>query len=151
MSEEVFTSAGTKIYVGTLPKTYDQSSMEAVEYTEIGEVTDLGEFGKVYSVVTHNPLGDRKTVKRKGSYNEGSVNMQMARVPSDDGHDILLDALDSDDSYAFKIVLQDTTEIYFSAQVVSYTTNIGSVDNIVHASCLLEIDDDIIEVAPVES
>ena len=151
MSEEVFTSAGTTISIGDLPATYDQTNMEAVEYTEIGEVTDLGEFGKVYSVVTHNPLGDRKTVKRKGSYNEGTVNMQMARVPSDDGHDALQDALDSDDSYAFKIVLQDETEIYFSAQVVSYTTNIGTVDQITSASCTLEIDDDIIEVAPSES
>ena len=148
---EVFTSAGTKYYIGALPETYDQSNMEAVEYSELGEVVDGGSFGRVYNVVNHNPLGDRRTVKRKGSYNDGSINLQLAISEDDDGQDMAEEALDSDDSYAIKCVLQTGTAYYFSAQVTSFTVNIGTADSIAGANINLEIDDDIYKVAAEES
>ena len=144
-----FTSAGTRISVSaTLPATYDEAGFGVVVFTEVGEVTDLGEFGREYTLVTHNPLGDRRTVKRKGSYNDGQVSMQVARVPGDAGQTILLAALDDDASYSFEVVLQDGTTQYFTAQVMSYTTNVGSVDQITAASIMIEIDNDIVEVPP---
>lgn len=149
---DAFTSAGTTISVcATAPATYDQSGFEALSFTEIGEVTDMGEFGKTYNVVTHNPIGNRQTVKRKGSYNNGTVSLQMARVPSDAGQAILVAAVDSDNSYSFKVVLQDTTVLYFSAQVTSYPVNIGNVDSITAATVNCEIDNEIIEVAAAAS
>ncbi|MDR9412564.1 MAG: phage tail tube protein [Haloferacaceae archaeon] len=129
------------------PATYDQAGFEGLTYSLIGEVTDLGEFGREYSAVTHNPLGDRRTVKRKGSYNDGTVAMTVARVPGDAGQTLLTTGLDSDDSYSFEVVLQDGTTLYFEAQIMSYTTNVGSVDQITTASVSLEITNDIIEVA----
>lgn len=143
----VRTSAGTKIHVtATAPATYDAAGFGAGVYTEIGEVTDLGEFGRQYNLVTHNPLGNRRTVKRKGSYNDGTVSMQLGRDTSDAGQTILATAVDDDDSHYFKVVLQDGTIFYFSAQVMSYTTNVGSVDQITGSTVSLEIDNDIIEV-----
>ncbi len=143
-----FTSAGTTIsVVDSNPATYDQAGFEGLTYSLIGEVTDLGEFGREYSAVTHNPLGDRRTVKRKGSYNDGTVAMTVARVPGDAGQTLLTTGLDSDDSYSFEVVLQDGTTLYFEAQIMSYTTNVGSVDQITTASVSLEITNDIIEVA----
>ena len=143
-----FTSAGTTIsVVDSNPATYDQAGFEALTYSLIGEVTDLGEFGREYSAVTHNPLGDRRTVKRKGSYNDGTVAMTVARVPGDAGQTLLTTGLDSDDNYSFEVVLQDGTTLYFEAQIISYTTNVGSVDQITTASVSLEITNDIIEVA----
>lgn len=149
MPSLAFTSAETKISISaTAPNSYDADGFAAItNWKEIGEVTDLGEFGREYAEVTHNPLNNRRTVKRKGSYNDGNVSMSMARVHSfDDGQDMLLTALDSDDSYSFKVELQDSTILYFTAQVMSYTTNVGSIDQIVTASCTLGIDNDIIEV-----
>jgi len=143
-----FTSAGTTIGVSANnPATYDQSGFEALSFSLVGEVTDLGEFGREYSAVTHNPLGDRRTVKRKGSYNDGTVAMTVARVPGDAGQTILQTALDSDDNFSFEVTLQDGTKLYFEAQVMSYTTNVGSVDQITTASVSIEITNDIIEVA----
>jgi hypothetical protein len=143
-----FTSAGTTIsVVDSNPATYDQAGFEGLTYSLIGEVTDLGEFGREYSAVTHNPLGDRRTVKRKGSYNDGTVAMTVARVPGDAGQTLLTTGLDSDDNYSFEVVLQDGTTLYFEAQIMSYTTNVGSVDQITTASVSLEITNDIIEVA----
>jgi len=151
MASGAFTSAGTTIGVtSTAPGTYDDDSttgFPASSFTLIGEVTDLGEFGREYSAVTHNPLGDRRTVKRKGSYNDGTVAMTVARVPGDAGQAELQTALDSDDSYYFEVTLQDGTSLYFAAQVMSYTTNVGTVDQITTASVSLEITNDIIEVS----
>lgn len=143
---QAFTSAGTRIYIGNAPATYDAAGFAAVSFTEIGEITDAGEFGRTYNQVTHNPLGDRRTVKRKGSYNDGAMSLQMARVPADAGQAILVTALNSDASYAFKVVLQDGTIFYFTAQIMSYTTNVGSVDQITAATVNVEIDNDIIEI-----
>jgi len=145
---DAFTSVGTTIsVVDGNPATYDQAEFEALVFSLVGEVTDLGEFGREYSAVTHNPLGDRRTVKRKGSYNDGTVAMTVARVPGDAGQTLLTTGLDSDDSYSFEVVLQDGTTLYFEAQIMSYTTNVGSVDQITTASVSLEITNDIIEVA----
>jgi len=143
-----FTSAGTTIGISsTLPATYDASGYGALSYNAVGEVTDLGEFGREYALVTHNPLGARRTVKRKGSYNDGQVAMTVARVPSDTGQADIITALDSDDPVAFEIVLQDGTTLYFAGVVMSYTTNVGSVDQITSASVMIEITTDIVEVA----
>jgi len=149
MASGAFTSAGTTISLtDTEPTTYDVAGFDALTFTEVGEVSDLGEFGREYAEVTFNPLGDRRTVKRKGSYNDGNISMSVARVPSDAGQTLLQTALDSDDSYYFEVVLQDGTTLYFAAQVMSYTTNVGGVDQITSASVTIGITNDIIEVAP---
>lgn len=145
----VRTSAGTRIHISStlVPCNYTAIQMAALPWIEIGEVSDLGEFGREYNVVNFNPLGDRKTVKRKGSYNDGTVSMQVAKVGSDGGQQICKTALDSDSSYPFRITLQDGTVFYFTAQVTSFTTNVGSVDQITSAAINLEIDNNIIEAA----
>ena len=125
------TSAGTTLHISaSAPATYNSTGFAALTWTEIGEVTDLGEFGRQYNLVTHNPLGDRRTVKRKGSYNDGTINAQMARVPADAGQTILKTAVDSDDSYSIKVTLQNGDIFYTTAQIMSYTVNVGSVDQI---------------------
>ncbi|MCA1807267.1 MAG: phage tail protein [Actinobacteria bacterium] len=145
---DAFTSAGTTLEISDeLPATHDDTGFEAVaEWTVVGEITDMGEFGREYNLVSHNPIGDRRTVKRKGSYNDGTMSLQLARVPSDDGQAMLLTARDDDASYSVKVTLQDGTIIYTTVQVMSYTTNVGSVDQILGASVALEIDNDIVEV-----
>lgn len=144
------TTAGTIISLkaSTSPGAYTEVGFEAVTpYTAIGEITNIGEFGKQYNLVTHNPIGNRKTVKKKGAYNEGQLTLQLARDPADSGQAALLTALASDSDSSFKVVLQDTTTLYFTAQVLSYTTNLGSVDQIVGATVVIEITGDIIQAA----
>ena len=147
MASKAFTSAGTTLSISAgTAATYNRIGFEALTFTEIGEVSDLGEFGRQYNLVTFNTLGDRRTVKRKGSFNDGTIAAQMARVPSDAGQTILTTAVNSDASYSIKIELQDGTIFYTTAQIMSYTTNIGNVDQITSATVNMEIDNDIIEV-----
>ena len=148
-TSNAFTSAGTDISIcANAPATYNAIGFAALAWTSIGEVTELGEFGRVYNIVKLNLLKDRRTVKRKGSYDDGTVAAQMARVPDDTGQAILVAAVNSDSSYSIKVTLQDGTKFYFSAQISSYTTNVGNVDQITSATVNFEIDNNIIEVAP---
>ena len=143
------TTAGTKLYASAaLPATYDQTGYEALTYTEVGEITDVGEYGKEYNLVTHIPLATRRTQKLKGSYNQGSLSLQMAYDPADLGQAILVTALDSDDSISYKVVDQDGTADYFTGQVMSYRKNIGAIDTIRSASTTIEIDSDVTTVEP---
>ena len=148
MPSGAFTSTGSKLSISTdTPATYDVPGYAILTFTEIGEISDLGEFGRQYNLVTYNVLSQRRTIKRKGSYNDGTISAQMARVPSDAGQAILVTAVNSDDSHSLKVVLQDGTVFYTTAQIMSYTTSIGNVDQITGATVNMEIDNDIIEVA----
>ncbi|MBH3440537.1 phage tail tube protein [Pseudomonas luteola] len=149
MPSGAFTSAGTTLAVAAaLPATQDAAGYAALTWVLVGDVTDIGEFGKSYDLVTHNPLAERATYKRKGNYNNGNLAVQMARVPTDGGQTILIDAVDDDDSYPFRVVLQNGTTQYFSGQVMSYTTNVGNGGQITAAAVSIEIDGDVVEVAP---
>lgn len=144
---EAFTSAGTNIaIVNDAPATEDAAGYAAQAHLDIGEVVDIPEFGKEYNLVTHNPLRTRRTRKYKGSYNLGSVTLNMARAPGDAGQAEALAALNLDDPSSFEVTLQDGTKMYFMALVMSYKTSVGTVDSITAASVTLEIDSEIVEV-----
>lgn len=148
---EAFTSAGTiiAIAVDLSPATEDDAGYSALSYNTISEITNAGEFGRQYNLVTHLRLDERRTVKRKGSFNDGAMTLQLARVTSNPGQADLVTALDSDLNSSFQCTLQDGTNVFFMGQVLSYTTNIGGVDQITGSTVQIEITSDILEVAPV--
>ena len=140
-----FTSAGSSISIGNPPGAVTLAGLQAVSYTEIAEVTDIGEFGKSYNLVTHNPLSTRQTIKRKGSFNNGTIALQMARVPTDPGQTLLATAVDSDASYSYKVTLQNGTNFYFTGQAMGYPVKVGGVDSITSSTCNIEIDSPIFQ------
>lgn len=140
------TSAGSKISIGNPPASQTLVALQAVSYTDIAEVTDIGEFGKSYNLVTHNPLGDRVTVKRKGSINNGTIALQMAYAPTDPGQTLLATAVDSDSSYSYRVTLQDNTQFYFTGQAMGRPVQVGGVDSITASTCNIEIDSTIFKV-----
>lgn len=149
-TSNVRTSAESMLLIcATLPVTYDLAGFEALSWDEVAEITDLGEFGREYNQVTHSPLRSRRVVKRKGSFNEGSITIPMARDADDQGQALLTAASLSDESYSYCIQLQDGSRYYFSAQCMSYKTNVGGVDSITNRTAQLEIDNAIIEGAAV--
>ena len=141
------TTAGTTFAVSaSLPATYDSTGFAALTYTACGEITDIGEFGKEYQLVTHTPLATRKTEKFKGSYNNGSLALQMASDTSDTGQGTLVTALGSDNSYSFKVTHQNGDVDYFTGKVMSYRVAVGGADSIKSATVAIEIDSDIVSV-----
>lgn len=142
------TSAGSTFAIATaLPGTYDAAGFNALTWQLVGEVTDIGEFGKEFNLVTHTPVAGRQVKKLKGSYNNGAITLQMARdTAAPANQDKLKTALASDASYAFRVTLQDGGKLYFTGKVMSYKTAVGGVDNVTGASTAIEIDSDIVEV-----
>ena len=148
------TSAGTTLAISAgNPATFDEAGFDALTFTTIGEITSLdGDIGRVYNLVTHNPLATRATVKKKGSYNSGSITIPLAIDRDDAGQTLALAARDSDNNYSFKLVMQDGTELFFQGIVMSFPVNFGGVDAITSGTITVEItaDDngnDFVEVA----
>ena len=139
-------AAGAIVQIATTSgvATYDAAGFSAKTYTTIGEITQVGEFGKNFNLIKHNPVGTRYTKKLKGSYDNGSLQFDYAYDKSDAGQTLLTTASNSDASYAFKITLQDGTIIYFTAKTMSNTTKIATVDTIVSGTAKIELDSDIV-------
>lgn len=134
------TSAGTTLHISAgVPSTFDDTGYAALTYTAVGEVTDLGEFGREYNLVTHNPVGNRGTVKLKGSFNEGSMQVQLALDTDDAGQILAKTASRSDSNYAFKVTTQNGDKYYFQAKVMSFKVGVGGVDTVTSATMTLEI------------
>lgn len=136
-----YTSAGSTLGISaTLAATFDASGFGALTHTLIGEITDIGgDIGRIYNLVTHNPLASRATVKKKGSYNSGSMTIQLALDSDDAGQVIANAALLSDNNYSFKLTTQNGDVYYFEALVMGFPVNVGGVDTITNATLTLEI------------
>lgn len=156
-----FTTAGTKMYVSaTAPATQDVAGYDAIgDFSEVGEITDYGEIGRVYNEITHNPVGNRKTFKYKGSSNDGTMSLQLAQATKDanvDAGQAKLDtALNSDNDYYFKVEFNDNpdgtsnTILYFPAKVLSFPYAIGGADSMTARSCSISISGGLIPKAAV--
>lgn len=135
-----FTSAGSSLAISaTLPASLTATAYGVPLYTNIGEVTDAGSLGRTYNIVNHNPLATRGTVKIKGSFDDGTMTVQLAYAPGDAGQVLVETALNSDAFYAFRLTLQDGTIKYFQAQVTSAPVNVGTVDQITGLTVNLSI------------
>lgn len=141
----VRTSAGTTLRISaTAPATFDVSGYNTL-FTDsptpalVGEITDLGEFGREFALVTHNPVGTRGTQKFKGSFNEGTMALSLG-LDTDDAGQILMKAASlSDNDYYFMVTTQNGDRYFFQGKVMTWKVGVGGVDQITTASATLEI------------
>jgi hypothetical protein len=153
----VATSAGSTLRVtSSAPSTFDASGYNTLFNASpapalVGEITDLGEFGREYALVTHNPVGTRGTQKFKGSFNEGTMSLSLGLDTDDAGQIIMKTASLSDSDYYFKVTTQNGDKYYFAAKVMNFKVSVGSVDSITTATCTLEITTNSAGVGIVES
>lgn len=139
-ADEASTHAGTSVSISAaLPATLTKTAYAALSYEEIGELTDAGAVGRTYNAVTHQPLANRGTQNKKGSYNDGAPTLQMAYAPGDAGQELIMEALDSDDYYSFVEELQNGSKIYYQALVMSAPVQGGGVDTIVGLTVNLQV------------
>jgi len=121
----VSTSAGTTISIGTTA-----ADPTTDTYIEMGSVSDIGEFGRVYSESTFTSLGDRNVQKFKGSRNDGNIQLQLGKDGSDLGQQAARAALDVDSDYNFKVVPNDAS----AAQSAVATISIAAPGVITHTA-----------------
>lgn len=148
----VETSAGTLIAVSAAaPATRNAAGYAAIAgWTPVGEIVDPGEFGRKYALITHNPVATRGTQKKKGSFNEGSMAMQMGLDNDDAGQVLMKSAADDDAPYSFRITLPTGHIYYFQALVMEFVISGLTVDSITAASAAIEITTDNAGIGIVE-
>lgn len=148
----VYSSAGASIKISAgAPATYDATGYNALTFTTVGEVVDLGEFGREYNLITHNPIATRGTQKLKGSFNEGAVTLQLGLDTDDAGQILLKTAANSDNNYSFLVTTQNGDKYYFQAKVMSFKVGVGSVDSVTSATVSLELTTNAAGVGVVEA
>lgn len=140
----VTTAAGTILSISaSIPATFTQAGYEASavasSFTPIGEITDMGEHGREYAEITHMPIGSRGVRKFKGSFNEGTKQMQLGLDSDDAGQIIAKAAALSDSDYSFKVAYPSGDVDYFQAKVMSFRKGVTGVDTIVSATIALSL------------
>jgi hypothetical protein len=138
----VETVAGTIISISAeQPNTFDASGYAGtgMNWVPIGEITDGGEHGREFALVTHMPIASRGTQKFKGSFNEGQKTIQLAVDNDDAGQVIAQAAVNSDNDYSIKVAYQGGDIDYFQAKIMSYKKATAGVDSIRSATMVMEI------------
>lgn len=148
------TLAGTIVSVSAgVPATYNQIGFEALAYTQVGEVSNLGDRGRTYEDVSYNTLGERGTVHLKGTYDEPETTFEMISARVDSGQVIMKAASQSDANYAFKVQYQNGEVDYFQAKVFGFVTVGGEANTVRTVSANIRVDrQGVVEVAgPVDT
>lgn len=142
-----FSSAGSTLAISAAaPASEDAAGYNALTWTNIGEITELGELGATSNLITHNPVADKITRKMKGARNYGAMNLSMARDTSDAGQNLLRTAAAADGLYSFRLTLQNGAKMFFRALAMSASTSVGSSDSVTAMTCNLELSSTIVEV-----
>jgi hypothetical protein len=148
---DIVSSVGTVVSVSaSAPATYNSAGFAALTWSPCGELAELPAFGAEAALATHTPLATGIVAKRRGSLNYGSVALTMAVSDTDTGQTVLQDAAEAaagtDAQVSVKVVLVNAEIQYFTAQVMSYKTNVGNADAITMAEVTLEIDNSVVKV-----
>lgn len=136
----VFTSAGTTLALSAAaPATYDAAGYAALTYTQIGEVSDLGDIpSRVYEIVNWRNISNRGDSKAKGGYGLGSQTVTVGIDPTDAGQTLVDAATVSDLAYSVKIAHPKLGTIYARALVMGGTRAYGDVNTIATRQVVLE-------------
>ena len=147
----VQTTAGTKWHVlAGAPATYTIAGFEALTLVEVGEITNLGDIGPEFTLVTYDALGNRITKKLKGQVDMGSQSTEVGRDITDAGQAILKAAVtigsaSVDQIHSFGIEYKDGSFDYYTGLPMSYSTSLGDANQVTAAAVAVEIDNEILE------
>lgn len=150
----IASTTGAKIYIGPINSTAEsETDYSALSYTEIQEVESIGEFGDQASTIEFTSLGDARVRKRKGVRNAGDLNVVCANDPLDPGQIAAIAAQETENTYAFKIVLADAADandtdsvFYFRALVASVRLSIGAANEMIKRNFAMLIDSAVLEM-----
>ena len=121
------------------------SQFQALTYVAIGLVENLGEFGRQFELVTFVSISDARTLKLKGPYNDGQLQMTVAYDLSDAGQTVLSGAVNTVDqnTYPFKVVFVGAStyfdHIYFGGKIMSYRIQAGAANSVLRALVAIEV------------
>ena len=128
------------------PTTFDADGYVALTWTDVGEASEVPEFGAAYSANTFTPLKTGIAKKFHGELNYGSITIPLAYDSADAGQTILRDSLASKNEISFRETRSDGTVRYIMGKVMSFPRG-QSVGSVNMASCNIEFTRADVEVA----
>lgn len=146
MADTPDTAAGAKLSIGTTAE-IDYATSEAAAladfesespWTEILNVSNIGEFGSSANILKFPVLSDSYVPKSKGTRDAGDPAIVVGRIPDDPGQLLVRAAEKTKFYYNFKLELEDArsalytnTVIYFRALVAGVPNQIGGNEDFV--------------------
>ncbi|ALN73586.1 hypothetical protein [Aureimonas sp. AU20] len=97
----------TKVYIHGESSADTKAEFEALTWTEIGDVTDMGEFGDEREEITKETFGRGRRIKRSGVSDAGALELEVLRNVFDPGQTIARNALKGGKTQAIKVVFDD--------------------------------------------
>lgn len=150
------TASGAKLFIATtqaLPA--NLAAYQALTWTEVGEVEDMGEFGDESESVTFTALSDARTRKLKGPRDAGSQTVVVGDDMNDVGQIALEAAEASPLDHNFKVQLNDAVTIggddslhFFRGLVMSKKRNVGNASNVVRRTFMIGINSAVLSTDP---
>ena len=128
------------------PASFDAAGYAALTFTDVGEASEIPEFGAAYTPVTFTPLKTGIVNKFHGELNYGSITIPLGYDSADAGQIILLAALASKSAISFRETRSDGTIRYIMGKVMSFPRG-QSVGSVNMASCNIEFTTADVEVA----
>jgi hypothetical protein len=147
----VNTSAGTTVQISaSTPATFDSAGYAALSFTTVGEITNIGDFGREFAKIEHKPVGSRGKSKRKGSFDEGTMDFDLGLDTDDAGQILMKAAALSDSDYSFVVNMPTGDKYYFQGLVMKFKVGIKGVDDITSATTQIELQSNSAGVGIVE-
>lgn len=118
------------------------AGFESLDYTEVGEVGTIPEFGGQAAVRTFVPLGSRTATKRAGAFNYGATTIAIADSINDAGQQLLSDGFDGVNEaqmHAFRLEHPDIGRVYFTGVISSFRYRTGDANTIRQLSATINL------------
>jgi hypothetical protein len=136
----VTTAAGTTFALSaSAPVSLDDAGYEALTYTEVGEVGDLGDIPSlIYEIVSWRAIDRRGESKAKGGFSYPPQTIMVGLDPQDVGQALLTTATAQDGFYTVRISHPLIGSFYGQALVMGGPTSFGDGSSIATRSVTLE-------------
>lgn len=133
-------SAGAKLAIASgAPATFDAAGFAGQIWKNVGEIKNIGEFGKTFQINKSQVLSRRGEKKTKGTFDAGQLSPTVELDPADLGQQMMLAARDSDAEYSFRVTLQNGDITYMRGLVAKWNKSVGDPNSNVQWSGSVEI------------
>jgi len=147
---------GTRLYVATTPLANIYAAADNITDfqaltidQEVLPLENIGSFSRDFTLVTFNAIGDGRTLKIKGPFNDGQLQLSAAFDLGVSGQQILFTACKTanQDVYPFKMTFVGVdayhSVCYFGALPMSYKIVAGAANTVLLAQITLEVDTEV--------
>lgn len=153
---------GAKLFMtdAAIASTIDsEAEFFAQSWTELALIQNFGEFGRQFQLVEFQSVGEGRTYKLKGGYNDGQLQLSFGQDLSDAGQALLRTAANAStqDNYGYRIEFNDApsgvggpTTYFFRGLPMGFRTTMGGLNDVIRANSTVEVNSDVIHAAPAE-